>query len=262
VSDAGRQDAKAPLSVIVTTFNEAANIVPCLRSVGWADEILVIDSGSTDGTRELARPLAGRVLQHAYESPARQKNWAIPQARHSWALILDADERVTPPLEAEIRRLLTAGPAHRGYWIYRRNTFLGREIRFGGWGSDRVIRFFSRDHARYPDVRVHEEMEVDGSVGRLRGRLLHHSVRSLDLYSEKMERYSRWWAEDRWEAGRHASPWTIASHTWGRFLRMYVLKGGFLHGGHGLVLSLLASYSVFQKYTRLWERDRTEAEPE
>ena len=107
-----------------------------------------------------------------------------------------------------------------------------------------------------------EEMEVEGSVGHLTGRLLHHSVRSLDRYSEKMERSSSWRAEDRGEAGRHSSPWKILTHTWGRFIRMYVLKGGFLDGGHGLVLSLLASFSVFQKYTKLWERDRTEADPE
>ena len=262
MSTAGQQNGKAPLSVIVTTFNEEANIAPCLRSARWADEILVIDSGSTDGTVEAARPLAGRILEHAYESPARQKNWAIPQARHPWVLILDADERITPELEEEIRALLAAGPAHHGYWIHRRNTFLGREIRFGDWGSDRVIRFFSRDHACYADVRVHEEMEVDGSVGQLGGRLLHHSVRSMDQYSEKMERYASWWAEEQGEAGRHASPWKILTHTWGRFIRMYVLKGGFLDGGHGLVLSLLASFSVFQKYTKLWERDRTETDPE
>jgi glycosyltransferase involved in cell wall biosynthesis len=262
VSAAGEQDGKAPLSVIVTTFNEGANIGACLRSARWADEILVIDSGSTDGTVEVAEQMGGRILRHRYESPARQKNWAIPQARHSWVLILDADERVTPGLEAEIRGLLAAGPSHRGYWIYRRNTFLGREIRFGDWASDRVIRFFSRDHARYPDVRVHEEMEVDGSVGRLTERMLHHSVRSLDQYAEKMERYAIWWAEDRGEAGRHASPWKILTHTWGRFIRMYLLKGGFLDGGHGLVLSLLSSFSVFQKYAKLWERDRTEADPE
>jgi glycosyltransferase involved in cell wall biosynthesis len=171
MSPAGENGApRAPLSVIVTTGNEARNIVACLASVQWAAEIIVVDSGSRDATVELARPLAHQVLEHPYESPARQKNWAIPQARHPWVLILDADERVTPELAAEIRALLAAGPGRRGYWIYRRNTFLGREIRHGGWERDRVIRLFARDHARYPDVQVHEEMQVDGEVGVLRGR--------------------------------------------------------------------------------------------
>lgn len=257
-----RQAGDVPLTVIVTTFNEAVNIEACLRSVQWAEEILVIDSGSTDTTVALSRPLADRVLDHPYESPARQKNWAIPQARLPWILILDADERAMPGMEAEIRRLLAEGPARHGYWIYRRNTFLGREIRHGGWERDKVIRFFARGHALYKDVLVHEEMEVDGPVGVLQERLMHHSVRSLVEYGKKMDRYSGWWAEEKARQGRHAGPGTILGHTVGRFWRMYLLRGGFRDGGHGLVLSLLASFSVFQKYAKLWERDRREADPD
>ena len=259
---AARTAGETPLSVIVTTRDEERNLAACLGSVQWAADILVVDSGSSDGTCRLAARWADRVVQHPYETPARQKNWAIPQARHQWVLILDADERVTPELAAEIRNLLAAGPACRGYWIYRRNTFLGREMRHGGWQTDRVIRLFARDHARYPDVRVHEEMTVDGPVGVLRGRLLHHTVRSLDSYAERMERYSRWWAEDRAAAGRRAGPWDILSHTVGRFIRMYLLRGGFRDGGHGLVLALMASYSVFLKYAKLWEKGRREPEPD
>ncbi len=262
MSAAAGQDGRAPLSVIVTTADEERNIAACLASVQWADDILVVDSGSQDSTVELARPLAHRVVQHPYESPARQKNWAIPQARHPWVLILDADERATPELEAEIRGLLRSGPACRGYWIYRRNTFLGREIRHGGWERDRVIRFFARDHARYPDVRVHEEMEVDGPVGVLKARMLHHSVRSLAAYGAKMERYSTWWAEERAAAGRRTGALGVAAHALGRFVRMYILKRGFLDGGHGLVLACMASFSVFQKHAKLWERSRSRPEPE
>ena len=257
-----RPPGEVPLTVIVTTFNEAVNIEACLRSVQWAVEILVVDSGSTDATVALARPLADQVLDHTYESPARQKNWAIPQARLPWVLILDADERVTPELEQEMRRLLAAGPALHGYWIYRRNTFLGREMLHGGWERDKVIRFFARDHALYKDVLVHEEMEVEGPVGVLKERLLHHSVRSLADYGKTMDRYSDWWAEEKARKGRHAGPGTIFGHTVGRFLRMYLLRGGFRDGGHGLVLSLLASFSVFQKYAKLWERDRRAPDPD
>ena len=260
--DDRRRPGRVPLTVIVTTHNEAVNIEACLRSVQWAEEIMVIDSGSTDATVALSGPLADRVLDHPYESPARQKNWAIPQARLPWVLILDADERVTPALEGEIRRLLAEGPACRGYWIYRRNTFLGREIHHGGWERDKVIRFFSRDHALYKDVLVHEEMEVQGSLGVLKERMLHHSVRSLADYGKKMDRYSDWWAEEKAGKGRHAGPGTIMGHTIGRFWRMYLLRGGFRDGGHGLVLSMLASFSVFQKYAKLWERDRREPDPD
>jgi len=251
-----------PVTVIVTTHNEAVNIEACLQSIQWAAEVIVVDSGSTDDTVARARPLADQVLDHVYESPARQKNWAIPQARLPWVLILDADERVPAGLAGEIRNLQAAGPACHGYWIYRRNTFLGREIRHGGWERDKVIRFFARDHALYRDVRVHEEMEVDGPVGVLKERLLHHSVRTLVDYGRKMDRYSDWWAEEKAGKGRQAGPGTIFGHTVGRFIRMYLLRSGFRDGGHGLVLALLAAFSVFQKYAKLWERDRREPDPD
>ena len=250
------------LTVLVTSFNEADNIVACLRSVAWADDILLVDSHSTDATLERARGLVTRVLSHPYESPARQKNWGLAQALHPWVLILDADERVTPELEEEIRELLAAAPRQDAFWIRRRNTFLGRTIRFGGWGSDRVIRLCRPDRARYPEVLVHEEMVVDGEIGELRGALLHHSVRSLGQYGEKMERFSSLWAEDRYRRGRRASALTVALHTLGRFLRMYVLQGGFLEGGHGLIVALQGSYSVFLKYAKLWERSRPRPRPE
>ena len=241
------------LTALVTTYNEEHNIGRCLESVAWAEDILVVDSFSTDGTcREAARH-TDRILQHPYESPARQKNWALEQARHRWVLILDADERATPELEKEVRTLLEQEPGHAAYWIHRRNTFRGREMRHGGWETDRVIRLVDRKRARYPDVRVHEEMKVDGPVGVLRGRLIHHSVRSLEQYSPKMERYSRWWAEERWERGQRATAWTVFAHTIARFVRMFLLRRGFLDGGHGLVLALMASFSVYQKHAKLWE---------
>ncbi|MFQ5670464.1 MAG: glycosyltransferase [Acidobacteriota bacterium] len=255
MSEAGTGQ-RVRLTAIITTFNEERNIVACLRSASWADEILVVDSYSTDATVSLARPLAHRLLQHPYETPARQKNWAMEQARHRWVLILDADERVTGTLKDEIRELLRSRPACAGYWIFRRNRFLDREMRWGGWGTDRVIRLVDRRSARYPDVRVHEEMDVKGRVGVLSGRLEHRTFDSFVSYAEKMERYSTWWALDRLDAGRRASPWTVFTHTLGRFVRMYLLKGGVLDGGYGLILALLASYSVFLKYAKLWEGSR------
>ena len=259
---AGRQPGDLPVSAILTTKNEEENVVPCLTTVQWAAEVIVVDSGSTDATLARAAPLADRVLQHEYVSAARQKNWIIPQARHPWVLIIDADERVTPELEADIRRVMTEGPKHRGYWIYRRNTFFGREIRHGGWQKDRVIRLFARDHGSYPDLRVHAELEVDGSVGVLQGRFMHHTIRSLRGYWAKMERYSAWWAEGKAAAGKRASTWTVFFHTVSRFGKMYIIRGGFLDGGHGLLVAILASFSVFQKYANLWELSRSKVDPD
>src|SRR5262245_14253587 len=159
------------LTALVTCFNEEAMIGDCLRSIAFADEIMVVDSFSKDRTLEMARPLATRILQHEYVNPAAQKNWAIPQAAHDWVLILDSDERATPELASEIKQILEH-PAYDGYWVRRRNFFWGKEIRYGAWRSDKVLRLFRRDRGRYQDKQVHEEVELSTPAGWCRERLL------------------------------------------------------------------------------------------
>ncbi|MEM1215123.1 MAG: glycosyltransferase family 2 protein, partial [Bacteroidota bacterium] len=182
-------------TVIVTTHNEAANIERCLRSVApLTDDVLVVDSFSTDDTVRKAASLGAKVLQRAYQGPAEQKNWAIPQARHEWILLLDADEAATPELLTEIQALLRlpTGPPEQLYWIPRNNYFLGQRIRFSGWQGDRVIRFFHREHGRYNDQQVHEEIITTGKrVSQLRHHLDHYTYRSLDHYLDKTRRYAR-----------------------------------------------------------------------
>jgi glycosyltransferase involved in cell wall biosynthesis len=249
--------APPPLSVLVTTYNEAHNIGDCLEGVAWADEILVVDSGSTDGTREIAARHGARVVQHPYESAARQKNWAIPQLRNSWVLILDADERVTPGLAAEMQDCIAGnGAAADGYSIRRESTFLGVPIRHAGWGRDRVLRLFRRDLGRYDDVLVHESLELRGRESRLRAPLLHYTYRSLDDYLEKLGRYTARGAADLTRRGKQVSLATLLWRPPARFLRMYVLQAGFLDGGAGLVLCLLTAYSVWLKYAQRWEEQR------
>lgn len=244
---------KVPLSVLVTTYNEEEMLPACLGSVGWADEILVIDSGSTDRTVEIAAQHGARTLQHPYESPARQKNWGIPQARHPWVLILDADEVVTPELASEIELLVRRGPTADGHWIRRENVFMGRMMRHGGWESDTVIRLVQRDRARYEDKLVHEEIDLPGPLPTLRAPLRHHTFRSFAQYWPKVERYAAHGAQDAFARGRRASALTVWSHAVGRFLRMYLLRAGFLDGGHGLVLALFSTFTTYLKYARLWE---------
>ena len=149
-----------PLSVLVIAKNEEANLAECLASCRFADEMLVVDAGSNDRTLEIARASGARVLEHPFESHAKQKNWGLEQLAHDWVLIVDADERVPEELAREIRDHLAKGPAHRGYWIHRRSTFLGREIRGAGWQRDRVLRFFDRRRARYEEKLVHEEVAL------------------------------------------------------------------------------------------------------
>jgi glycosyltransferase involved in cell wall biosynthesis len=243
------------LTALVTCGNEEAMIEDCLASLRFADEILVVDSFSTDRTLEIARPLATRILQHEYINPAAQKNWAIPQAAHEWVLILDADERVTPALAAEIRNILE-DPRHDGYWIRRRNFFLGREIRHGAWRSDKVLRLFRRDRGRYQDKQVHEEIELASTPGWCESRLLHYSYRSLDDFLRKVSRYSAWGAEDARRQGRRSQAWRIFGHSLGHFCKSYFLKAGFLDGPEGLIIAFMEGYQGFFKYAKLYEMQR------
>jgi len=189
------------LSVIVPTLNEEATLRDCLDSVRFADEILVVDSFSTDATVDIAREFGARVLQHEYVYSARQKNWAIPQAKHEWILLVDSDERVTPGLREEILALLASGPRDDGYWILRANHFLGRRIKRCGWGTDKVIRLFRRDLARYQDREVHAEIDLPGPLPVLAHPLEHHSFRSFAQYWRKIQIYSEWGAAQLYKEG-------------------------------------------------------------
>ena len=241
------------LTVIIPTLNEETTIRDCLESVRFADEILVVDAFSTDATVAIARAAGARVLQHEYVYSARQKNWAIPQATHEWVLLVDSDERVTPALRGEILALLASSPRHDGYWILRANHFLGRRIRHCGWGTDRVIRLFRRDLARYQDREVHAEIELPEPLPVLAHPLEHHSFRSFGQYWRKLQLYSEWGAAQLYREGRKAGVLEILGRPVTRFLKMYVVRLGFLEGLHGLVLSLLGAFTVYLKYARLWE---------
>jgi glycosyltransferase involved in cell wall biosynthesis len=201
------------------------------------------------------RPVATKILQHEYLNSAAQKNWAIPLAKHPWVLIVDADERVTPSLAAEIQTILQQ-PEEDGYWIRRRNFFLGKEIRHGEWRSDRVLRLFHRDRGRYQNKHVHAEIEITGRVGRCGNLLDHYSFRGLDDFFRKAGRYSAWGAMNAQDAGKRGNGWRIFGHPAGHFVKSYIIKRGFLDGTEGLVIALMASVASFLKYARLWELQR------
>jgi glycosyltransferase involved in cell wall biosynthesis len=248
--------AARPLSVIIPTFNEEETIEDCLASVAFADEILVVDSFSTDRTVEVARARGARVVQREYGYSAQQKNWAIPQARHEWVLLVDADERVSPELGEEIRDLLARDPRADGYWIRRANHFLGKRIRHCGWGTDRVIRLFRRDVSRYQDRQVHAEIDLPGPLPTLRHPLEHHTFRSWSQYWRKLDLYSEWGARQMLQEGRRTDGAQILLRPTGRFIRMYFLRFGFLEGTHGVILSMLGAFTVYLKHARLWEMQR------
>ena len=244
---------RLPISVIITTFNEEINIEDCIRSVLWADEILVVDSLSTDRTVELARKHPVKLLEREYFGSAAQKNWSMDRVENDWVLILDADERLTDDLALEILQLLIEGPQFYGYFLRRRNIVLGKVIRHSGWSTDKVIRFFHRGHGRYPDRRVHADLDIEGPTPVLRNPLLHYTFRSLDQYWEKLRNYAEWGAAQGFREGRRAGLLELAGRPIWRFFRTYVLQLGFLDGLHGLVVCGLQAFGSFLKYARLWD---------
>src|SRR6266852_181600 len=207
---------RVPVSAIITTFNERDYIEECIRSVEWADEIYLIDSFSTDGTVELIRQKFPRVRleQREYLGAASQKNYAIDRARHDWIFYIDADERVTEPLRVEILQALEGDLKYWGYSIGRRNFMLGKEVRHSGLQRDRVTRLFHRQHARYPNRRVHTDLMVDGPTGRLEARMDHLYIRSFDHMINKMTCYGNWGAAQMFLDGKTASTWSFFSTRW------------------------------------------------
>jgi glycosyltransferase involved in cell wall biosynthesis len=244
---------REPLSILVPTYNEEANIRDCMESVKWADEVFVVDSFSTDRTLEICRRYTDRIVQHEYKNSASQKNWAIPRTAHKWVMVVDSDERVSEQLRRSIERVLESPDGCDGYYVKRESFFLGKHIRHGGWERDWVLRLFNKERGRYQDKEVHACVVIDGKKGFLSGALYHHTYRDLDQYFEKFMRYTRWAAGDLRAAGRRPAWMRLAFRPWLRFLKMYVLRFGFLDGKHGLVLCYLAAFSVFTKYARLWE---------
>lgn len=242
------------LSVIVTTFNEEVNIEDCIRSVRWADEVLVVDSFSGDRTVECVRAFPDvRLEQREYFGSAAQKNWSLDRVAHDWVLILDADERVPEALACEILRLLIAGPRAYGYYLRRRNIVLGKEIRHSGWSTDKVIRLFRRDKGRYPNRRVHADLDVEGAVPVLKHALLHYTFRSMGQYLEKLQNYAEWGAAQAFREGKDAGFVELGLRPLWRFIRTYLIQLGVLDGRHGLVVCGLQAYGTFLKYVRLWD---------
>jgi glycosyltransferase involved in cell wall biosynthesis len=248
------------LSVIIPCKNERTNIKACIESARpVAAEIIVADSGSTDGTLELVRQMDNcRLIQRQYRTSGDFKNWAIPQAWHRWLLILDADERITPPLACEIRRLLRTDPEQDGYWIYRNNHLMGQRVRHTNWNRDKVLRLFRRDLGHYQGPSDHGEVAIaTDRVGTLACRIDHYTVWSWGQWLQKVDRYSHLQARQWYAAGRRPSLVRMLAHPPLRFARDYIVYRGFLDGLVGLQISWSSAFYSFMKQARLWELHRS-----
>ena len=251
------------LSVTVVAKNEAADLGAALASVAWADEIVVVDSHSTDETVAIARRFTDRVVVHDWLGHVEQKNYAASLASHDWILSLDADERVTPELAAEVRAALTSEPAHAAFRIPRVTWHLGRWIRTTDWYPDYQLRLYDRRRAAWASRPVHESVSATGPVGRLTSDLQHFAYRDLQHHFATMDRYTTLAAQDMRAQGRRAGVFDLTMHPWAAFMRNYVLRRGFMDGTAGFVVSTMNAYYVFLKFAKLWagEPSRSQRPP-
>ncbi|HBT4642024.1 TPA: glycosyltransferase family 2 protein [Klebsiella aerogenes] len=246
------------LSVVMIAKNAADLLADCLASVSWADEVVVLDSGSTDNTVELARSLGARVYSNTdWRGYGIQRQRAQDYATHDWVLMIDIDERVTPELKAAILKVLDAPQRGVIYSIARRNYFLGRFMRHSGWYPDRVMRLYERARYRYNDNLVHESLDSLGAeVVPLSGDLLHLTCRDFSGFQQKQLAYAAAWALERHQKGKKTSMAGIFSHTLGAFVKTLLLRGGVLDGKQGWLLAVVNAQYTFNKYTELWALSR------
>jgi glycosyltransferase involved in cell wall biosynthesis len=256
------------LSVAIITLNEEENLHRTLASVQWADEIVVVDSGSKDRTVEIARSFGARVIERTWEGFAAQKNFALAQCSGAWILSLDADEELSAALQAEIQALLSANPAKEAYALRRRNLFLGRWIRHGGFYPDPKLRLFRRSAASYTrppvfeDRPVHETIRFEGQAGILEADLIHHAYPRLSTYIEHMDRYSSLGAEILVRKGRVSASlpaflYNVLLAPQLMFLWNYIFRLGFLDGREGLLLHLYHATYTSWKYAKAWSATRS-----
>jgi len=246
-------NASAPgISATIITKNEERNIADCLSTLTWADEIVVLDSGSTDRTMEIARTFTDKVFMKEWAGQGLQKNRAVALAQGPWIFSIDADERVMPELAEEIRRVTINSP-HRAYAMRRKNFYRRQWIRFGGWWPEWITRLFIKSEAQFSNRIIHEALQVEPPVGKLTNPLHHHSYRAAEEFMERDHRYSVLAAREMNREGRRATLWTAVSHSLFTLFQFYILRLGFLDGGAGVLIAVSRFTGCFYRYMILRE---------
>lgn len=240
------------LSVVIITKNEEHNIGRCLASLDWADEIVVVDSGSRDRTMDIAREYGARIIETPWLGFGKTKQLAVDAVSHDWVLSIDADEEVPKPLVGEIKDILEY-PVKQGYRIARRSFYLNRPVKFSGWRNDAPLRLFNRKHGRFNGKILHESVELATRPGKVNAHMRHYSYPTLSSHLLKIGSYSRLGAKQLLKKEKKVNPVFACLRGLAKFMNMYLLKLGFLDGKEGLVLAVLSSYGVTLKYLQLWE---------
>lgn len=244
-----------PVSVIVITKNEEHNIDECLESIRWADEIIIVDAESNDKTVEIAKRYTNKIFVQPWMGFAAAKQFAVEQAKNKWIFWLDADERVLAELANEIQKLIPTNPGHAAFTVARRAYFLGRWIKHSGWYPGRVARLFHKERAVFNSAAVHEGLDVHGSVGQLKNDLLHYTDPNIFHYFAKYNRYTTLAADEAFEKKKKSRLADLLIRPIWMFVKMYIVRAGFLDGIQGLLLALFSSSYVFTKYAKLWEKE-------
>jgi len=242
------------ITATIVTLNEERNIARAIESLRCADEVVVVDSGSTDQTREIAMRLRARVIEEPWRGYARQKNFAAGMAANEWILSIDADESITEELEAEILELKKKGARFDGYSFPRLAEYLGRWIRHSGWYPDRKVRLYDRGKAEWVGEYVHESVRVRGTTGELQGNLLHYTCASLSEHLRTLDRYTSLAARELVAQKKAVTMWRLAVDPAWTFFRTYVLQRGFLDGRQGLTIAWMAALYTFLKYAKAGEK--------
>ena len=246
------------LSVAMIVKNEAHHLAQCLDTVqAWVDEIVILDSGSTDATQQIAEQYGAKFYQNTdWPGFGKQRQLAQQYVTSDYVLWLDADERVTPELRQSIQAAIAQDAPNTAYKIPRLSEIFGHNIRHSGWYPDYVIRLYRKDFARYGDQLVHEKVELpaNANIQKLQGDLLHYTYQNIHHYLVKSAGYAKAWADQREKAGKKATLWQGIGHAVGCFVKMYVIRFGFLDGKAGLLLAILSAHSTFVKYADLWVR--------
>lgn len=241
------------ISITIITHNEEANIRECLESVKWADEIIVVDSGSTDRTVEICREFTDKVFFNHWTGMKEQKQYAVDKASHTWIFSIDADERATEEIKQFIMRELQ-NTACDGYRFPRQNYFLGKWLKHGGWYPDHVLRLFRKDRGHFGGINPHDKVIIKSdNVVTLKIPIIHHTYKSVSQYLTKQNMYSSISAKELFSSGKKVAPYIIPLKALWKFIETYFLKKGFLDGFRGFIVAIGATYSIFWKYLQIWE---------
>jgi glycosyltransferase involved in cell wall biosynthesis len=241
------------LSVAIITYNEKDNIRQCLESISWVDEIIVVDSGSDDGTVDICKEYGVRFFTEPWQGFARQKNSAVEKTTRYWVLSLDADESITAELKEEIEATINLSVAKDGYYVARKNYFLGKWIKYCGWYPDYTLRLFKKGKGTFGEREVHESIDLTGSTGYLKNPMVHNTYKTISDYITRLDRYSTLAANELQKEKRKYGLWHIVLRPMYTFIHMYIIRLGFLEGYYGFILSLLYSFYTFAKYIKLRE---------